>query len=549
MASSPILILTWRRHHLLTEQLRFVQSYNPSAIYIYSDGPNDTASCKRDVALTREIIREAAAADCSIKTLFSTSNSGLRQSVLSALRWVFSSEDTAIILEDDVVASPAFFSFCNHYLSACKHVDNILTISGSSFLSPLNPISPKKPYLSIYSQCWGWATWKRSWDEFDSFLSSSVPPHKLANKFLFSRPLSLHSIYWATQFLKARKNHVDSWSFELTFYALLNHKYHVTPPTTLTTNVGFDEKAVHTSTKPVFLQTLEPTRNTPTLLPANQLSLSKKADRVTAYAIYNYPRSILGILMRSLLNFSISPLRLVKKLVTGTKAYSRRILLPAKLHLRDYDSLQRPLGASMGFARGLPIDRFYITNFLRNNMPTVTSRVLEFGDATLSKSLLPSGSIVDVAIYRENACAISQGNYLYLDLTTTQSLSPKHTYDLIICTQVLMCLPDPHQALNNLHSLLKPNGLLIGSISSSCAPISLHDYSRWGYYWTGTDQYVQHLLGLSPFAPDQIKSFGSFYAARAFLDGLSSEDLHPELLATDDPSYPIVTCFLARSLP
>ena len=549
MASSPILILTWRRHYLLEGQLKLVQAYNPSSIYIYSDGPNDSIGCKTDVSLTRDIIRKAEISDHSIKTLFSPTNRGLRQSVLTALRWVFDIEEIAIILEDDVVASSEFFSYCNHYLATCKHASKILTISGSSFLPSIKATLPKQPYLSIYSQCWGWATWKRSWDEFDSFLSSSVAPSKLAIKFLFSRPLSLHSIYWVIQFLKARKNHVDSWSFELTFFALLNHKYHVTPPTTLTTNVGFDESAVHTSTKPDFLQDSQLTSITPPLLLANQLSLSKTADLMTAKRIYNYPRSILGAFIRYFVHLTVTLLGHARKLLIKSSTYIRRILVPATLHLRDYDSLGRPIGASMGFARGLPIDRFYITRFLQHNIPSVTSRVLEFGDDAFSKSLLPPDSVVDVAIYRENAPAVFQGNHLYLDLTTSQDLSPKHTYDLIICTQVLMCLPDPTQALSNLHSLLKPNGLLIGSISSSCAPISLHDYSRWGYYWTGTDQYLQHLLSLSPLAPEQIKSFGSYYSARAFLDGLCTDDLHSEILATDDPAYPIVTCFIARRVP
>ena len=548
MPCSPVLILTWRRYHLLEEQLRSTQSYKPSSIYIYSDGPNDTPSCKTDVALTREIIRRAETSDKSIKTLFSSKNLGLRQSVLKALAWVFSAEETAIILEDDVVASSEFFSYCNHYLFACKSFDHILTISGSSFLPSFQPALPQEPYLSIYSQCWGWATWKRSWRDFNSFLTSTDSPVKHATKFFFSRPLSPHSIYWVIQFLKARNNHVDSWSFELTFFALLNHKYHVTPPISLTTNVGFDEKAVHTSKRPAFLPDRQLSPINSNLLPANKLSLNKKADRITANTIYNYPRSIIGSLARFLFHLPVYPLVRLKKLVVRTRAYLRRLLVPAILHLRDYDSLPHPVGPSMGFDRGLPIDRYYITRFLQHNIPTEASRVLEFGDDTLSQSLLPPDSIFDVAIYRENASGYSHGNILYLDLTTLHNISSQQTYDIIICTQVLMCLPDPVQALVNLHSLLKPNGLLIGSISSSCAPVSLYDYARWGYYWTGTDQYIKYLLDLSPFAIEHVESFGSFYSARAFLDGLCSEDLSLDLLSINDPAYPIVTCFLARRM-
>ena len=545
MTCSPILILTWRRHHLLGEQLKLVQSYNPSSIYIFSDGPNASDKCKTDVALTREAIRTAQETSGLIKSYFSSENLGLRTSVLTALGWIFASEETAIILEDDVVAYPEFFSYCNFYLSAYHQEPNILTVSGSSFL-PISAKSTNQPYLSVYSQCWGWATWRRSWLDFNSFLTSNESSITLALKFLFSRPPSLRSLFWVIQFLKVRNSQVDSWSFELSFYSLLNHKYHVTPPISLTTNVGFDDMAVHTATKPDFLQNNDGLNLSQYLLAQTNLVPSQKLDRITADTIYKYPRSIIGFFLRYLARTIVTSTLHFRKLLLQSKQKLRRFLQPANLHLRDYDQRRYPLSSSMGFDRGHPIDRYYIHKFLRSNLPTNPCRVLEFGDSLLSRSLMHRDSIVDTAIYRHNATGSFQEKKLLLDLATSESISLRNTYDIIICTQVLMCVPDPHQALVNLHSLLKPNGVLIGSISSSCSPISYYDYSRWGYYWTGTDQYLQKLFLLTSFKAEVVQSFGSFYTARAFLDGLCSDDLDINLLSSHDPEYPIVTCFLAR---
>ena len=545
MACSPVLILTWRRYHLLGEQLKLVQNSNPSSIYIFSDGPSASEACKTDVALTREIIRRAQVNSGLIKSYFSRENLGLRSSVLTALGWIFTTEETAIILEDDVVASPEFFSYCNYYLSAYHQEPNVLTVSGSSFLPP-SVKSTNKSYLSVYSQCWGWATWKRSWLDFYSFLTSSESTITLALKFFFSRCPSLRSLYWTIQFLKVRYSKVDSWSFELSFYSLLNYKYHVTPPISLTTNVGFDDKAVHTAIQPDFLQNNDGIDLSLHSLEQRDLIPSKKLDRITADTIYKYPRSIIGFFLRYLLSLMDISARYLKKSLLRSKHFLRRSLQPATLHLRDYDRRRHPLSSSMGFDRGHPIDRHYIHKFLASNLPTSPCRVLEFGDNMLSRSLMHKESIVDIAIYSDNATGYFQGNHLLLDLATAEPISSKNTYDVIICTQVLMCVPDPHQALANLHSLLKPNGLLIGSISSSCSPISYYDYSRWGYYWTGTDQYLHKLFQLTFFKAEIVQSFGSFYTARAFLDGLCSDDLDINLLSRHDPEYPIVTCFLAR---
>ena len=60
--------------------------------------------------------------------------------------------------------------------------------------------------------------------------------------------------------------------------------------------------------------------------------------------------------------------------------------LPAKLSqilkLPYFNSLLRatPVNPEWGFARGMPIDRFYITNFLSENAELVRGDVLSIGD-------------------------------------------------------------------------------------------------------------------------------------------------------------------------
>ena len=54
-------------------------------------------------------------------------------------------------------------------LSVYEYTNQIKVISGSNFQN--KKINSKNYYFSKYAHCWGWATWRRSWKEFDNKMS------------------------------------------------------------------------------------------------------------------------------------------------------------------------------------------------------------------------------------------------------------------------------------------------------------------------------------------------------------------------------------------
>ena len=82
---------------------------------------------------------------------------------------MFSLVEQAIILEDDCIPHPDFFSFCEELLKRYQDKPQIMSISGEGGLSlSTQHISYG---FSRYPLSWGWATWRRAWQQYDPLMS------------------------------------------------------------------------------------------------------------------------------------------------------------------------------------------------------------------------------------------------------------------------------------------------------------------------------------------------------------------------------------------
>src|SRR5574337_344315 len=55
--------------------------------------------------------------------------------------------------------------------------------------------------------------------------------------------------------------------------------------------------------------------------------------------------------------------------------------------------------------------------------------------------------------------------YCNLSRAEVQSLSVRdHSFDVAVCTEMLEHLLDPHEAIREVHRVLKPEGILVGSV-------------------------------------------------------------------------------------
>lgn len=242
---SPVLILAFNRAELFEVLLLTVVKAKPSAIYVAVDGPRSGNS--NDLQAYNEIIEtlDSVSSGVPIHRLIRTTNLGCRDAVSSAISWFFDHEDQGIILEDDCVPHPSFFSWCSKLLHRFQDEPRIICISGHRGGPPAS-FSEFSFSFSRYPQIWGWATWKRVWDQYDPAISE-WPSARLKDWATgYPQIGCLERRFWASRFDEVYHGVVDTWDYQFTYLALKVGGLTIIPRRNLVTNVGFDDRATHT---------------------------------------------------------------------------------------------------------------------------------------------------------------------------------------------------------------------------------------------------------------------------------------------------------------
>src|SRR5262249_54762497 len=118
---------------------------------------------------------------------------------------------------------------------------------------------------------------------------------------------------------------------------------------------------------------------------------------------------------------------------------------------------------------------------------------------------------------------------------------PSDVFDCVICTQTLPFIYNVRAAIQTLHRILKPGGILLATVAGGTHPISRSDMEQWGDYWRFTSLSTRMLFKEIFLEPNiQLKAYGNVMAATAFINGLAADDLSREELDRHDPDYEVV---------
>jgi SAM-dependent methyltransferase len=206
----------------------------------------------------------------------------------------------------------------------------------------------------------------------------------------------------------------------------------------------------------------------------------------------------------------------------------------------DFGSLRRlnPISVRFGYDRGRPIDRYYIENFLAHRADDITGRVLEIGDDFYTRQF--GGGTVEIS----DVLHVTEGNpraTIVADLTRADHV-PSDAFDCIVFTQTLQFIYDVRLAIQTLHRILRPGGVLLATVPSIGRMLD-PSQDKWDtqYYWAFTPASVRSLFEESfPATNVEVEAHGNVLTAISFLHGLAADELREQELKSRTPGYEVV---------
>lgn len=193
-----------------------------------------------------------------------------------------------------------------------------------------------------------------------------------------------------------------------------------------------------------------------------------------------------------------------------------------------------PVTGNWGLGRGLPVDRYYIEQFLAQHAGDIKGCVLEVGDDRYTRKFgglaVTSSDVMNVAPGHPQTTIVA-------DLSRSEQV-PAGRFDCVIITQTLQLVADLEGTIRALDQMLRPGGVVLATLPG----ISQTHHEDWGgeWRWNFTALSARTLFEAA-FPPRDVtvETRGNVLAATAFLQGLAAEDLRPDELDYNDRDYQV----------
>ncbi|MEO0969311.1 MAG: glycosyltransferase family 2 protein [Cyanobacteria bacterium J06639_18] len=241
---TPITFIIFKRPHTTAKVFERIRQIKPKKLFVIADGPrSDREGEAEKCAATRAIIDQVDW-DCEVIKNYSEVNLGCARRVSSGLDWVFENVEETIILEDDCIPHITFFQFCEELLEKYRNDSRITSIAAQNA-----QLGQKRTdysyYFSSYSHCWGWASWRRAWKNYDLHIKlwQEVKKSNILDSILNdSKAVS----YWESIFDSIYENPTGiTWDYQWTFACWMQGGLNIIPNVNLVQNVGLGADATN----------------------------------------------------------------------------------------------------------------------------------------------------------------------------------------------------------------------------------------------------------------------------------------------------------------
>ena len=243
---SPIVLFVYNRpEHTkkVLDKLALNKEANKSELFVFCDGVKQNSSDTLKIAIqeTRALI-EAENRFKKVIIYTHNENQGLAKSIIFGVSKVLSIYDSVIVLEDDIVPEKGFLKYMNQALEFYNQIEEIGCIHAWNYSFKKNFIKGSA-FLLRGADCWGWGTWRRAWELFES--DGNKLRHEIEKRNLiysFNRN-GTHQFYEMLRDQIDGKN--DSWAIRWHASLFLANKFCLQPKYPIVKNIGIDGSGTH----------------------------------------------------------------------------------------------------------------------------------------------------------------------------------------------------------------------------------------------------------------------------------------------------------------
>jgi len=239
---TPVLLITFNRPEYTAKMVKALKKAKIENLYVFKDGPRPNN--ESDIIASRRIedIISAIDWDCDVKTLYLNNNLGCGYGPYTAISWIFGIEDEAIILEDDCIPTEAFFDFCIRMLEKYRDNPKVRHISGRSPYQEHEIFTDYDYIFSQYAPTIGWATWKRTWKNFDLQMRNLYEFFETGG---FSNQFSSKDevVFFNKRFASTLKDHnavFHIWDYHYGLHSRINGSLGIVPSHNLINYIGVE---------------------------------------------------------------------------------------------------------------------------------------------------------------------------------------------------------------------------------------------------------------------------------------------------------------------
>jgi hypothetical protein len=251
--NTPVLFLIFCRPETTKQVFEAIRKAKPTRLYVAADGPRDHRPGEAEKCEATRKIATAVDWNCEVRTLFRDENMGLGKGLSAAITWFFEHETEGIILEDDCLPSPSFFTFCAAMLERYRDDTRIMEIGGNNFEKPHVREREYSYYFSNLAYIWGWATWRRAWKLHDFRMNHyrEINEKRYLNGH-FSSIYERHFYQYVFEKIYRNDHKISPqnvWSYQWQFACRINSGLIIVPNCNLVINLGIGGEATNTTSR------------------------------------------------------------------------------------------------------------------------------------------------------------------------------------------------------------------------------------------------------------------------------------------------------------